>query len=206
MRIGISYGSPSIIDGRPAGPAIEKGPELIQVLQGSGLVIDSECHTQLQPDIAELDNRQLANGEAAYVYYDTPLEGRTAQPPGYNNAMAQTRDPDATYEIKNRIMELQVHGMTRLITPDIHTFSIGRDKENDLVIQDERVSRRHLTIERQGKDFYMINHSQNGICYQTQDDNSTTVNDKSLIPGSCTIGLGPDINRSEPNVIKIVLH
>jgi len=82
---------------------------------------------------------------------------------------------------------------------DRSTYSLGKDKSNDFVHAGELTSRLHARIERQHKDYYLIDCSTNGTYVQTEDEQVTRVHrDKLKLWGEGWISLGEPLHTGQP--------
>ena len=55
------------------------------------------------------------------------------------------------------------------LSTEMPTINIGRDPQNDIAMADDRISRQHCRIERQGSDIVLTDDSTNGTCVVTED-------------------------------------
>jgi len=102
----------------------------------------------------------------------------------------------------NARLELKFHD--NLIQVDHHrpSATLGRQSHNDVVVNDNRVSRSHARIEyRRGK-FILVDQSTNGTYVQIQGRKNITVRrDEAQLLGSGIISLGREIDPESPLLI-----
>lgn len=80
-------------------------------------------------------------------------------------------------------------------------MTVGRDKQNDFIIQNEFTSRVHARIEyRRGK-FYLIDQSTNGTFVQTDGETLYVRREELLLRGDGRIGLGVSLDMDSSHVI-----
>jgi adenylate cyclase len=99
-------------------------------------------------------------------------------------------------------MQLQFQGRTIEIDQNRPSVTLGRQAHNDMVVNDERVSRTHARIEyRRGK-FILIDQSTNGTFALIQGKKSVTLRrDEATLLGNGIIGLGREVNDQSPVAI-----
>jgi pSer/pThr/pTyr-binding forkhead associated (FHA) protein len=80
-----------------------------------------------------------------------------------------------------------------VVTPEHSTLSIGRHRENDVMIDDARVSRRHATIRLRHGKFVLRDESTNGTLVMTEDGRSIALHREDLtLQGSGRLGVTPE--------------
>jgi len=99
-------------------------------------------------------------------------------------------------------MELKFQGLTIEVDQNRPSVTLGRQSHNDVVVNDERVSRTHARIEyRRGK-FILIDQSTNGTFALIQGKKSITLRrDEASLLGSGIIGLGREVTDESPVAI-----
>ncbi|HJX33945.1 MAG TPA: adenylate/guanylate cyclase domain-containing protein [Desulfatiglandales bacterium] len=99
-------------------------------------------------------------------------------------------------------MQLKFQGVTVEIDQNRPSITLGRQAHNDIVVNDERVSRTHARIEyRRGK-FILIDQSTNGTFALIQGKKTVTLRrDEATLLGNGIIGLGREVNDQSPVAI-----
>ena len=67
------------------------------------------------------------------------------------------------------------------LSAEMPIINIGRDPQNDIAMADDRISRQHCRIERQGSDIVLIDDSTNGTCVIAEDGNEYFVRKSRII-------------------------
>ncbi len=79
---------------------------------------------------------------------------------------------------------------------------IGRDGKCDLVVDHERVSRRHATVEFDRNKFFLVDHSSNGTLVRDTDNRVVTLRrDVLQLSGSGSISLGREFGDNVDNLV-----
>ena len=99
-------------------------------------------------------------------------------------------------------MQLKFQGVTIEVDQNRPSVTLGRQPHNDVVVNDERVSRTHARIEyRRGK-FILIDQSTNGTFALIQGKKTVTLRrDEATLLGNGIIGLGREVNDQSPVAI-----
>ena len=76
---------------------------------------------------------------------------------------------------------------------------LGKQADNDLVVNNDAASRLHASIEYKNNDFYVVDGSTNGTYVQTEDQVVTHVHRSTLRLWGCGwISLGTPVNDGQP--------
>ena len=96
-------------------------------------------------------------------------------------------------------MDLKFHDQSIRVDQNHPSITLGRQKHNDIVVNDSRVSRSHARIEyRRGK-FILIDQSTNGTFALIQAKKSITLKrDETTLLGNGIIGLGREVTNESP--------
>jgi hypothetical protein len=86
------------------------------------------------------------------------------------------------------------------------SITLGRQIHNDIVVNDNRVSRSHARIEyRRGK-FFLIDQSTNGTYSLIQGKKSINLRrDEAQLLGAGIIGLGREVTSESPNAVQYII-
>ena len=104
-------------------------------------------------------------------------------------------------------MQLKFQGVTIEVDQSRPSITLGRQAHNDVVVNDERVSRTHARIEyRRGK-FILIDQSTNGTFAFIQGKKTVTLRrDEATLLGNGIIGLGREVNDQSPVAIHYTIQ
>lgn len=103
-------------------------------------------------------------------------------------------------------MELKFGPQTAEVDENRPTVNLGRQIHNDVVVNDNRVSRSHARIEyRRGK-FFLIDQSTNGSFALIQGKKKIQIKrDEAQLLGSGIIGLGREVTSESPQAIQYTI-
>jgi len=125
----------------------------------------------------------------------------TSSPPGGS-------DKTAPLEISLQIkLSLKFRGDTIEVSPHRPSITLGRQRHNDVVVEDNRVSRTHARFEyRQGK-FVLIDQSTNGTYVFLRGKRDLNLRQDELpLSGSGFIGLGRKVSADSPEAINFFIR
>jgi adenylate cyclase len=86
-------------------------------------------------------------------------------------------------ETKRRVLRLVYRGKTVVRRRQIEVVAIGREQDCDLVVLEDKASRRHCTIERRQEKFVLSDHSTNGTYVTQEGDAELLLRREELILG-----------------------
>ena len=103
-------------------------------------------------------------------------------------------------------MEIRFHDNLVEVDENRPSISLGRQSHNEVVVNDNRVSRSHARIEyRRGK-FVLIDQSTNGTYVVIQEKKKITLKrDEAQLLGNGIISLGREVDPDSPTAIKYVI-
>jgi hypothetical protein len=114
----------------------------------------------------------------------------------------QTRTAAA---VRVRRLRLKIGDRELLVDQRNASISIGRGEDNDVVINGERVSRRHVRIEFNGNRLVLIDRSANGTFVQTASGALSRIHrDSAQLDGQGVIGVGRRPKENSPHTIQFV--
>lgn len=104
------------------------------------------------------------------------------------------------------LLELRFHDHIIEISQDRPSVTMGRQRHNDLVVQDNRVSRSHARFEyRKGK-FVLIDQSTNGTYVFIRGKKGMNLKQDELpVHGNGIIGLGRKVTPDSPQAIHFTI-
>jgi adenylate cyclase len=103
-------------------------------------------------------------------------------------------------------LELTYHDQTVLLDENHPCATLGRQMYNDVVVNDDRVSRSHARIEYNRGRFSIIDRSSNGTFVSVQGKDSIRLKrEQTQLLGSGVIGLGRDVTLKSPQAIHFAI-
>jgi len=159
IRIGLQWGEALREGNNLYGDAVNTAARLARVAQG-GQIMTSEC--VIRQAMETVGDRWREIGAL-------PLKGKAAplrvceilwQAQGGTGCLAATRIthlPSSLRQLRLVFGDAQIS-----LGAERRSISLGRDRENDLVIPYPEVSRSHATVECRLDKFYLLDHSTNG--------------------------------------------
>lgn len=110
------------------------------------------------------------------------------------DAHAPKASPRLILEIADTTLELDPS-----CAPAKVTLRLGKEADNDLVVNHDATSRQHASIEFRNNDFFVVDGSTNGTYVQTEDQVVTHVHRNTLRLWGCGwISLGTPVNDGQP--------
>lgn len=109
-------------------------------------------------------------------------------------------------EPKNRL-ELKFKEIVIEISQTRPSVTMGRQRYNDLVVEDNRVSRSHARFEYRRNEFVLIDQSTNGTYVFVKGKKGMNLRQDELpLNGSGFIGLGRKVASNSPEAIHFTIH
>ncbi len=107
---------------------------------------------------------------------------------------------------KNRL-ELKFKEDVIEISQNRPSVTMGRQRYNDLVVEDNRVSRSHARFEYRRNEFVLIDQSTNGTYVFVKGKKGMNLRQDELpLNGSGFIGLGRKVASNSPEAIHFIIH
>ncbi|MDM8524436.1 FHA domain-containing protein [Desulfococcaceae bacterium HSG8] len=104
------------------------------------------------------------------------------------------------------LLELRFHDHIIEISQARPTVTMGRQRHNDLVVQDNRVSRSHARFEYRKGQFLLIDQSTNGTYVFIKGQKGMNLKQDELpVQGSGIIGLGRKVTPDSPQAIHFTV-
>jgi len=121
--------------------------------------------------------------------------------------VTQMSEPQATHQSPPlRLLELRFHDHIIEISRERPAATMGRQRHNDLVVQDNRVSRSHARFEYRNGKFLLIDQSTNGTyVFIVGKKGMNLKQDELPIHGSGIIGLGRKVTPDSPQAIHFTV-
>ncbi len=104
-------------------------------------------------------------------------------------------------------LRVRHQGRTLYVDAQHPSLLLGREPDNDLILDDPRASRRHARIDYRDNRFALVDHSSNGSWVET--DNGTSVfikGEEAVLPVHGRIGLGFPAAEGEANMVDFEVH
>jgi adenylate cyclase len=197
IYVGIQFGPVIREDNDVFGDAVNVAARMVAMAKQRQIITTDDT-------IAALSNKHKS---AARVIDKTTVKGKSGEMNIYEVIWEQK---DATVMVDESLdarkiesrMELKFQGLTIEVDQNRPSVTLGRQNHNDVVVNDERVSRTHARIEyRRGK-FILIDQSTNGTFALIQGKKSIILRrDEATLLGSGIIGLGREVTEQSPVVI-----
>lgn len=104
-------------------------------------------------------------------------------------------------------LRVQHQGRTLYVDADHPSLLLGREPDNDLVLDDPRASRRHARIDFRDNRFALVDHSSNGSWVAPASGNAIFLKgEEAELPGHGRIGLGFPAGEGEANLVVFDIH
>ena len=189
IYVGIQIGPVIKEEGDVFGDAVNVAARMVALAKQRQILTTEETVNGLSPDLRE----------SAHCIDRTTIKGKSGEIDIYEIIWEQhdvTVMLDGSLEelaIRSRL-ELSFAGSTMDVDIDRPSATLGRQAHNDIVVNDNRVSRSHARIEyRRGK-FVLIDQSSNGTFVLIQGKKSIQIKrDETPLLGNGVIGLGRDV-------------
>ena len=103
-------------------------------------------------------------------------------------------------------LELTYQGQTIELDENRPSATLGRQRHNDVVVNDSRVSRSHARIEYNRGKFTLIDQSSNGTMVQIQEEKSILLKrEETQLLGNGVIGLGRDVTPESETAVHFAI-
>jgi len=197
IYVGIQFGPVIREDKDVFGDAVNVAARMVAMAKQRQIITTDDT-------IAALSDKHKS---AARIIDKTTVKGKSGE---FNIYEVIWEQHDATVMVDESLdarkmesrMELKFQGLTIEVDQNRPSVTLGRQSHNDVVVNDERVSRTHARIEyRRGK-FILIDQSTNGTFALIQGKKSITLRrDEAALLGSGIIGLGREVTNESPVAI-----
>jgi hypothetical protein len=193
VRLGISFGTVVEAVGDVYGDLFNVAARLTSLAGPGEILVTGETYNALSSDMQD----------AARLINQIALRGRAISVPVYryrwnleeDATMMNVAPRPGAVPVKERRPVLSVtHGARSLdVEPDRPKLRIGRKQDNELVIEDDVVSRYHAEIALRGDKFVLTDRSMNGTKVTVENGPTLRVcREEVLLTGSGEISFGED--------------
>lgn len=206
------YGSPNIYVGIQFGTVIKEGGDVfgdavnvaarMVALAKQRQIITTEGTVKLlsaeQQSSARCIDKTTVKGKSGVLrIYEVIWEE-------HDLTVMVTDTPDAP-TIKSRL-ELTYRGQSIKLDENRPSATLGRQRHNDVVVSDSRVSRSHARIEYNRGKFTLIDQSSNGTLVRIQGKKSILVRrEETQLLGNGIIGLGRDVTPESETAVHFAV-
>jgi class 3 adenylate cyclase len=197
IRVGLHYGPVLMEEGDVFGDAVNVAARMVSLAKAGQIITTVQTVTTLAPETRAstrcIDRAPVKGKQEELDIYEviwreddlTRMEGNPIPPPA---AQARLR-------LRFRDKEIEL-GQTR------SAITIGRGPQNDLVVQDEFISRLHARIEYRRDKFILLDQSTNGTFVRTADGKVVGLRREEVsLQGTGMISLGRTFTEDSPYFI-----
>jgi len=201
IHIGMHYG-PAIRDENDIfGDAVNIAARLTKIAK-AGQIITSQQTADTLPAELRADMRKLGNATLKGKREEIDICEIIWQEVGDLTLMPSTAFKTAPYA---GCLVLRHAGTSLVIDGKKSAAVLGRDKNNDLVVNNPLASRQHAQIECRGDKFILIDQSTNGTYVFTEDGRKSFVHREEFpLSGSGSISLGHDTEGDPTSPLTVL--
>ena len=201
IYVGIQWG-PVIKEGNDVfGDAVNVAARMVAQAKQRQIITTEETVAELMPE----------HRESARCIDKTTVKGKSGEISIYevvwerHDVTVMVEDSLDAMTLKAR-MEIRFHDHLVEVDENMPSASLGRQSHNEIVVNDNRVSRSHARIEyRRGK-FVLIDQSTNGTYVVIQGKKKVNLKrDEAQLLGNGIISLGREVNPESPTAIHYVI-
>jgi len=187
IRIGFHYGPAMERDNDVFGDSVNLAARLVEVAKGEQIITSGQT--------LDCVSSQLASG-SRHLW---PIQVKGKSEPVDVYEIMWDSSGDATVTLSAQFMPPKIPVRLRLlyrgvevsVGPDRPSVSVGRDDDNELVVDERKASRVHARIEWRRDKFVLVDASTNGTFVMTDADNETCLRrEEQILDGTGTISLG----------------
>ena len=161
VRIGLQHGPVLVEQSDLFGDAVNVAARMVALAKADQIITTRETVRQL-PDNLELMSRSLGWSRVRGKKEEIEIVEVIWQESSSLTQLVSIEQQDEIRSLLFARLILKYRDRTFEVMPDSHIFTIGRGDRNNLVVDQDRVSRTHADIEfRQGK-FILVDGSTNG--------------------------------------------
>lgn len=191
VRVGISYGKVVEAEGDVYGDQVNVAARLTSLAGPGEILLTDSVYNALSREMQE----------AARLINQIALRGRAISVPVYRYRWALEEDATmmnagpaaAAAKVPRPVLSVKRGGQSFEVESDRPKLRIGRKQDNELVIEDDVVSRHHAEISLRGDKFVLTDRSMNGTTVSV--DNGPTMRvcrEEMVLVGSGQIVLGEE--------------
>ena len=192
VRIGLHYGPSIIEEGRMFGDTVNTAARMVGIALGGQIITSEEIVRNLRVELRAMarlfDKVKVKGKQEALVVYDLMWKQTNVTLISPERLPASERLPTFKLQYEDQSYKLHTGQMP---------FTIGRNPENDLVVERESVSRRHASIEFNRGHFVLIDTSTNGTYVHPEEGESIYLRREALpLWGRGQISLGSTLGNN----------
>jgi class 3 adenylate cyclase len=198
IYVGVQWG-PVIKDGNDVfGDAVNVAARMVALAKQRQIITTEDTVKALAPEHQDsvrcIDKTTVKGKSGEFNIYEVVWER--------HDVTVMVEDSVESMMLQTRL-ELQFHDSLVEVNKDRPSVTLGRQNHNDVVVNDNRVSRSHARIEyRRGK-FVLVDLSTNGTFVLIQGKKNLSLKrDEEQLLGNGLICLGREVNPDSPLVIK----
>ncbi|GAO37394.1 guanylate cyclase [Sulfuricella sp. T08] len=201
IHIGMHYGPAIRDEGDVFGDAVNIAARLTKIAK-AGQIITSQQTADTLPTELRADMRKLGNATLKGKREEIDICEIIWQEVGDLTLMPGTAFKTAPYTGR---LVLRHGGTSLVIDGNKSAAVLGRDKNNDLVVNNPLASRQHAQIEYRGGKFILIDQSTNGTYIFTEDGRKSFVHREEFpLSGSGSISLGHDTEGDPTSPLTVL--
>lgn len=198
IRVGLHYGPVLVEEGDVFGDAVNVAARMVGLAKANQIITTAQTVAALPPALRSatrcIDRAPVKGKQEELDIYEviwreedlTRMEASPVSPPPPSQARLWLRVGDK---------EVELHAARPSVT-------LGRGRQNDLVIQDEYTSRLHARIEYRRQKFVLLDQSTNGTFVRSADGNVITLRREEMtLQGSGVISLGRAFGKDTSHLI-----
>ncbi|MFC1891958.1 adenylate/guanylate cyclase domain-containing protein [Thermodesulfobacteriota bacterium] len=201
IYVGIQYGPVIKEDNDVFGDAVNVAARMVAQAKQRQIITTEDTVAMLRPE----------HKSSARCIDSTVIKGKSGKMDIYEivwehqDATVMVDDSMEALTIES-LMKLEFQGSVVEIDQNRPSITLGRQGHNDIVVNDNRVSRTHSRIEyRRGK-FILVDQSTNGTYALIQGKKRINLKrDEATLLGSGIIGLGREVTPDSPVVIQYTI-
>jgi len=202
IYVGIQYGRVVMEKGDVFGDAVNVAARMVSYAKQRQIITTDETIKALPPGhdtmVQCIDSTNIKGKSGKIDIYEIIWEQHDV------TVMFDSPDDDSINPLNIQThLELEYQGKNLVVDQNNPAVTLGRQNHNDIVVQDNPVSRTHARIEyRRGK-FLLIDQSSNGSHILIQGKKSVTLKrDEYSLIGYGVIGLGRKVDSDSPFAIS----
>ena len=198
IRVGLHYGRALVEENDVFGDAVNLAARVVTLAKADQILTTGQLVKSLSPELrvfTRLIDRTTLKGKREVVdIYEVVWQGENITHIASGRFLARESSARLRLHMQGNEVELDQQN------PDA---SIGRSKENDIMLGSDRASRRHARIEcRRGK-FFLRDLSINGTFVHTREGKTLFIHrEEVLLLGSGVISLVEDLDHEIPDLIR----
>lgn len=201
IYVGIQWGPVIKDDNDVFGDAVNVAARMVAQAKQRQIITTEETVKELKPDHQEtarcIDKTTVKGKSGEFKIYEVVWER--------HDMTVMVEESGEALTVKAR-MELSFYGRVVEVDQDRPSVTLGRQSHNDVVVNDNRVSRSHARIEYSRGRFILIDQSTNGTFMLIQGKKRVSLKrDEAQMLGSGIISLGREPDPDSPLAIQYAI-